>query len=379
MKKEKFIPIYEQIFEELKEKITKGELKPDDPIPTQLELAAIYNTSEITSRRALTELAKEGLIYRVKGKGSFVNNRPLEEDLKDSAVKQIYFVYPSTSLNVFDHKFFSNLLNGIYEICEDNGIQFSTWEVGPDFTLPVQPEARYIVMTHVPGSGDIPIDVLKQWKTDNRFMINVSFYYPHLFIPYVLVDSLTGGYLATQHLLELGHKRIGIILTGKSTIELNQEFSLRLQGYKLALSQHQIPFDPELICVLEGKYEAEEMGYKGCNQLLSKPNPPTAIFSTSDYKAMGVYKAARERGLEIPKDLSIIGYDDVTLSQYVSPPLTTVNQNSKKLGQRAAELLLYEYNDLSSTNILKDEIVPSLIVRGSTAEYQGIKKINSLN
>jgi LacI family repressor for deo operon, udp, cdd, tsx, nupC, and nupG len=267
-------------------------------------------------------------------------------------------------------------LDGIYEACEDNGILFSTWEADSRFLLPEQPDARYIVMTHVPGSGDIPIDVLKQWKSNHRFMINVSFYYPHLLIPYVLVDSLTGGYLATQHLLELGHKRIGIILTGKSTIELNQEFSLRLQGYKLALSQHQIPIDPELICILEGKHEAEEMGYKGCKQLLSIADPPTAIFSTSDYKAIGVYKAARDCGISIPDELSVVGYDNVTLSKYVAPPLTTVNQNSKKLGQRAVELLLNEYNDLSR---LKDEIVPSLIVRGSTAKYSGIKKTDALS
>jgi DNA-binding GntR family transcriptional regulator len=93
MKKEKFKPIYEQIFEELKEKIINGVLQPDDPIPTQLELADIYNTSEITSRRALTELAKEGLIYRVKGKGSFVNNRPLNEDVKNPPLnKYILFI-----------------------------------------------------------------------------------------------------------------------------------------------------------------------------------------------------------------------------------------------------------------------------------------------
>ncbi|MFD2329167.1 GntR family transcriptional regulator [Cohnella sp. GCM10020058] len=363
MKKQEKKPLYQQIAQDLKAKILQGDMKPDEPVPTQIELSKSYNISEITSRRALSELVQEDLIYRVRGKGTFVKRRAVQDEAADGAgaVRRIYCIYYNVELSFFMHKFYSDLLIGLQAECEQNGIAFYTHKLDRDLELPKDEHAGFVLIT----PAEIPIDKLRSWREENRRLVTVHFYYPHLNIPYVIMDNLTGGYLATEHLLSLGHRRIGIILTAYAQNHLNQEFSLRLEGYRLALSQHGILFDPDLVCIVEGKEELEEMGAQGFHQLMELEQPPTAIFATSDYKAHGAIRAAGARGLAIPGDISIVGYDDILISRFSNPGLTTVNQNTELLGKRATKLLLSEWREDGSGNI-KDEIVPKLVVRHST-------------
>lgn len=353
-------PMYQYIMNDIKRKIESGELKPHDPLPTQIDLAKEYNTSEITSRRALSDLVQEGYVYRIRGKGSFIQENPTA-GTASKPIRSIYFAHRNV-LDSFDHPFFGDMFDGIKEVCEENGVEFHLWNIGKDYELPDDPRAGIILLT---TKDDFDLSRLTAWQQENRRIVTVHFYYPHLGIPYVIVDNLTGGYLATQHLLSLGHQRIGVILTGDSIMDMNQEFSLRLQGYRLALSQHQIAFDPELVAVMSGGNERLDMGAEGLERLMKLEQPPTAIFATSDYKAFGAMEAARQMGLKVPEELSIMGYDDIKVSKYTYPPLSTVNQNTIKLGQRAAEILLFETKN-GQSQLVKDEIVPVLVQRAST-------------
>ncbi|MBB6672491.1 GntR family transcriptional regulator [Cohnella nanjingensis] len=355
-------PMYQYVINDIKRKIEAGELKPHDPLPSQIDLAKAYGTSEITSRRALSDLVQEGYVYRIRGKGSFIQENPAFAEAKP--IRSIYLAHLNHTIEGFNHPFFSNMFDGINTVCEENGIDFHLWDIGPDNVLPNDPHAGIILLTSTANDSFDP-SRLTVWQQENRRMVTVHFYYPHLGIPYVIVDNLTGGYLATQHLLSLGHRRIGIIITGNSILEVNQEFSLRLQGYRLALSQHQIPFDPDLIACVSGFDERAEMGEEGFRRLMALDEPPTAIFATSDYKAFGAIDEARKRGMKVPEEISIMGYDDVKVSAYSYPTLSTVNQNTHKLGERAAEILLFEMKE-GGGQLLKDEIVPTLIQRGST-------------
>jgi DNA-binding LacI/PurR family transcriptional regulator len=364
-------PLYRYIIEDIKRKIRNGELRPQDPLPSQIDLAKMYNTSEITSRRALAELVKEGYIYRVRGKGSFIRDRQAVSQQQERAVRTIYFVHNKIEIERFANRFWSEMIEGIHEECERNGVGFHLWSSWDDNRLPDDPNGGFIVLT---TRLQYNLDVLKAWRDEGRKIVTVHFYYPHLNIPYVIADNLTGGYLATEHLLSLGHRRVGIIVTGKSLLELNQEFSFRLQGYRLALEQHHIPFDPELVCFVDGLEERTEMGYVGFQKLFQNEHPPTAVFATSDYKAVGAIHAARDMGLEVPKDVSVIGYDDLTIGQYTYPKLTTVNQNTRVIGRRAAEILL-NYAAASPSESFKDEILPKLIVRESTSGLNRIDEV----
>lgn len=362
-------PMYQYIVDDFKGKIRKGEISGDEPIPSQIELAKVYGTSEITSRRALTELANEGVIYRVRGKGSFVSRNYMGRTGGNEAeIGTIYLVYHNIPMELFNHGFFGDFLRGLYEKCEERRIAFRMWDIGERRQLP--PDAGDSGLVLLPAAMEteyVSADIVAGWMKDHRRFVTAHFYFPHLQIPYVIVDNMMGGYLATQHLLSIGHRRIGIVLTGDSLVELNQEFSLRLQGYKLALSQYKVEFDPSLVVVIEGLKEDPASGAEGFDRLMELDQPPTAVFLTSDMKAFGALQAAERRGLSIPGDVSLVGYDDLFVSSVIHPGLTTVNQNTYSLGKRAAELLL-EAEGGGASGFRKDEIVPSLVVRASTAE-----------
>ena len=177
--------------------------------------------------------------------------------------------------------------------------------------------------------------------------------------PYVTTTNLEGACEAVEYLIELGHRRIGII-TGWMDVAGAQA---RLEGYKLALQKHNIPFDPSL--VIEGDF-TQSSGFSGTQMLLNSINPPTAIFPSNDNAAVGVIEAAKLAGLRVPQDLSVIGFDDVPLAAQLTPSLTTVRQPLEEVGRIATNMLLEAISNPKQevTNI----ILPNkLIIRDSTA------------
>ncbi|NDJ75302.1 MAG: LacI family transcriptional regulator [Chloroflexi bacterium] len=155
-----------------------------------------------------------------------------------------------------------------------------------------------------------------------------------------IVDSTNwqGAYDATQYLIELGHTRIGFI-TGLMSIHSAGD---RLDGYRAALQDHNIPYDSTL--VVEGDFWPEA-GYACAEALLDLPEPPTAIFASNDLSAFGTIEAARDRGLDIPRDLSIVGFDDIPQASLVYPQLTTVRQPLDQMGRIAARMLIEEIEE----------------------------------
>ncbi len=149
----------------------------------------------------------------------------------------------------------------------------------------------------------------------------------------VLTDNRGGGYLATRHLIELGHRRIACI-TGPSDITPSAE---RVAGYRQALREVEIPVDEGLI--LRGNFDFES-GYRAAEDLLARSPRPTAIFACNDLMAVSVLSAANRRGLRVPEDLSVVGYDDIRLASFTVPLLTTVQQPKHEIGVLAATWLL---------------------------------------
>jgi DNA-binding LacI/PurR family transcriptional regulator len=149
----------------------------------------------------------------------------------------------------------------------------------------------------------------------------------------VSLDDVTGGVTATRHLIDLGHRRIALI-TGPMVEDCSQD---RYAGYQQALRAAGIPFNPEL--VLSGDWTATS-GYKAFMQLTKRQALPSAVFAQNDRMAVGVLRAARELGLLVPEDLSVIGFDDIPLASYFDPPLTTIGQDLCSIGRQAARLLI---------------------------------------
>jgi DNA-binding LacI/PurR family transcriptional regulator len=177
-------------------------------------------------------------------------------------------------------------------------------------------------------------------------------------VPYVAATHFRGGQSAARHLIGLGHRRIAMI-SGP-----DHAFCLaRMAGYRSALDTAGLPVDPELIVRMQ---LTREDGYAAAGELLARPDRPTAIFTANDLQALGVYQAAREAGLRIPEDLSVVGYDDVPVTAWVDPPLTTVHQPLTEMAAAATELALTLGRGEKIPQIGL-EIATHLVVRESTA------------
>jgi len=174
-------------------------------------------------------------------------------------------------------------------------------------------------------------------------------------------DNLEGARLATQHLLQLGHRHIGFI-----TGDLDHPDSLeRLQGYRAALESAGVTFDPKR--VVPGEYH-EVSGLLAVDRLLNGGRPLTAIFAGNDQMAFGAALGLRRRGLRVPDDVSLVGFDDLPTAQYASPPLSTIHQPAYELGRLAATSMLQL---LSGTEPTAQVPAPRLVSRESTRNLAG--------
>lgn len=149
----------------------------------------------------------------------------------------------------------------------------------------------------------------------------------------ILPGEVAGGFAATAHLTDLGHSRIGFI-NGEPWMDASVD---RLKGYRQALATADIAYDERLI--RNGDW-LPLTGYHHTFDLLDMDNPPTAIFCGNDLMAIGAMEALSERGLRVPEDISVMGYDDQELARYTHPPLSTLVLPNYEMGQRAAEALL---------------------------------------
>ena len=178
-------------------------------------------------------------------------------------------------------------------------------------------------------------------------------------VPTVGSNNFNGGLLASRHLLELGHRRIAVI-SGPEEVLCSRA---RVAGFRSAHDEVGAAVDPEL--VRYGHF-AGHTGYRHAMELLARPDRPTAIFAGSDMQATGVTRAARQLGLEVPADVSVVGYDNVPMAEWFGPALTTVDQHTPAMAGAAARMLLdlARGNEVPMTRI---DLVTELIVRESTA------------
>jgi len=177
----------------------------------------------------------------------------------------------------------------------------------------------------------------------------------------ISIDDIAGGYLATNYLINLGHRNIAHI-TGPYNTTVAQD---RIKGYKKALQDFRVPFNKAYVS--EGDFRIKG-GYQAMKRFLRLKIPPSAVFTANDLLAFGAIEAIRENGYDVRADFSIVGFDDIRLSSYLSPPLTTIRQPILEMGSMAISKLLERIiNRISHKNIL---IKPELIERKSCCRYQ---------
>ncbi len=201
------------------------------------------------------------------------------------------------------------------------------------------------------------LEQVRQLAIERLPLVIIDLQYP-IDVDHIAIDNLSGAYAATEHLIQLGHRRIGLIC-GPDILPVSQS---RLEGYRAALSDYGLVYDPEL--VVPGEFRLAS-GIVGAEQLLALAKPPTAIFTGDDLMAIGAMRVFAQRGLRVPQDISIIGFDDIEYAQYTHPPLTTIRQPLYRMGYMAGAHIC---NTIDGTaKQLRVTLMPELIVRESTA------------
>ncbi|WP_233443842.1 LacI family DNA-binding transcriptional regulator [Halalkalibacterium halodurans] len=180
---------------------------------------------------------------------------------------------------------------------------------------------------------------------------------------YINPDNYEGSAKAVNHLVELGHKKIGIITGNLNKVSAKE----RLDGFKETLSYHGLKLSEDHI--FQGDF-TEDSGYEGIKSILNGSNKPTAIFVSNDTMAIGAYKAMTELGLNIPEDISIVGFDNSFFASYLSPPLTTIDISFADIAKRATTLLIKSIEEKEQLGIV-EKINATLINRGSCKRIQG--------
>jgi DNA-binding LacI/PurR family transcriptional regulator len=202
--------------------------------------------------------------------------------------------------------------------------------------LPAMVTEQQIGGLVVVGGGDISDAYIRMLAATNLPLVLVDNYVDGLAVPCVLGDNVTGAYLATRHLIALGHTRIAILEGPRKYKTLTE----RREGYLRALDEAGLPIDPAMM--IKPLHHRPRKGFEEAQSLLDLPasRRPTAIFAISDKTALGAMDALKEAGLRVPDDIALVGFDDVAESSHATPSLTTVRLPAHAMGETAVKMLV---------------------------------------
>ena len=347
-------PMYEQLKDLIKKKIMESEYLPDQPIPSALEFCERFDISKITVRQALSDLAKEGLLYGITGKGTFVTQAKREKGIN---LLKVLVPLPFTEKPGW---FLEELMEGMKKSVEDNskGYQLVFDFVGKKLDSDEEPqEPPYIKGLILLIAQEGEKHLLRY--ADSKIPAVVADYFAQG-KTCIKVDNIAGGFKATAHLIKLGYKRIGHLRVSTSF-----DGSERFEGYKRALQKYKLPLEKRLV---RESPIGKESACLATKRLLCSSPLPSAIFAPGYSMALGAMEAIREKGLKIPEDIALVGFDDLQINSAPEPALTTVKQPIFEMGHKAIKMLL----DLIEGNLLEGErelLEPKLITRKSCGAY----------
>ena len=256
--------------------------------------------------------------------------------------------------------FYAEVLNGIEEAAREKNYHIILANTQRDYqkeeeaiNLLLAKRVDGLLITPVQDRND---DIKKLIEANIPFVI-VGRDFENIEVDAVYNDEVKGGFFATEYLIKKGHKRIAFIngFLHKSPAQG------RLEGYKKALKEHGIPLDDMMVSV--GDIDVED-GYERTKQMLEKNLDFTAIFAYNDMMAFGAMQAVKEKGLRIPEDIGLVGYDDISFSSLISPSLSTIRLKKQELGTESVKLLLSRING-SREKMKKIMLNVELIVRGT--------------
>jgi DNA-binding LacI/PurR family transcriptional regulator len=330
------ITLAHQLKQQITWLIANGKLKPGDQLPPVQVMAERLGINLNTARSAYLKLATEGLVETRQGRGTHV----LPFDLGRMA--QVAGATRSHTIGVivptWTNPFYHALLQGIEEIASNNQTLLflcnthddptNAWR---DFAMLAAKQVDGILVV----SHDIGQVMQPAAQTNNAVneLPYVTIDWPGSAGYAVLIDLQMAGYQATRHLIEHGHRRIGLITVASDA----ENVTPINRGYEQALAESDIRIDPALIARVPGFDIAP--GAEGARKLLALPDPPAAMFAIADMLALGAMQAIKQAGVRIPGDIALVGFNDIPAAALVEPALTSVAAPAVQLGREGMRML----------------------------------------
>ena len=344
------------------EQILAGEFRPIDKLLSEAELCKKFGCSRQTVRRALEMLEQLGHIIRIQGSGTYISLcKP------DRSPNLVELDSPSMTLGLIstymDNYIFPSIIRSIESVFSQSGYALlmgstNNLVAGETRALQHMMDRRVHGLIVEPTRSALPcvnVDLYHTIIQRGVPLVFIDSFYPELSIPYIALDDVKAGYVATQHLLSMGHRNIMGVFPHN-----NRQAHLRYLGYVKALTNHEIPIQEDRICW----YSMQSMiPALLSNQFSECLSTSTAALCYNDSVAMMLIGFLRQIGRNVPEDFSVIGIDNSELAKVCS--LTSVAHPAEELGEAAAKLLLSMLNGEKGKNILFE---PKLIVRDSVRQ-----------
>lgn len=322
---------YEQIENLIRDRIGSGELKPGDRIESEYELADRLGVHRFTVNKAISNLVRAGILYRIQGKGTYVT------EIQPSTGKRVVGILhggPTDSL--FDSPFYGPIMQGIHRTERFNLFFLGTSTHPTTYQGPVLSENEF---EKVDGFFALEIfnDEYLARIAEHKPVVLIDYYSDALGLPGVVIDNAGGARKATQHLLDLGHERIICAGEDPNREHTDPAWLERHRGWQEAMEQAGVTGVERFFIPLSNRSGPE--GARAALKMLEWKKRPTAAFVVSDGVALSFMKQLQEKSINVPGDFSIAGFGDSEACAVVEPPLTTVRVNEDDMGKQAALML----------------------------------------
>jgi LacI family transcriptional regulator len=353
-------PLYQQVADDIRRKIGSGAMPVGHQLMPHRELAASYGVSVVTINKALSGLVTEGVVTSRVGRGTFVADR-FGTAASAKRGEMIGFV-----LRDLNSPFFSLVAHSAQQAADAAGYGL-VLSASSNRLDREEEQIRRFCALGVKGLLIVSMsrtyrlsDSIKQLHAAGFPYVMVSYTHGDE-VPFVGLDLEKAGYLATQHLIKLGRKRIGYIADRHGSLC----GELRGQGYRRALGQYGTTFDPAFLFEYpyEGEWNDYSSGYAIGEQMIGLSPRPDAMFVFNDLGALGFQDALLDHGIRVPEDIAVVGLDDIEIAGRARVPLTTVSQHAERIGALAVETLLARLR--GEHPAVRQLLQPELIVRRS--------------
>lgn len=360
---------YKVIKEAILSKILEGTIIPHKKIGSESELMKKYKVSRQTVRMAIGELVSEGWLYRRQGAGTFCADRQIEDESVHPEVAEKNIAIISTYISDY---IFPSIIRGAESFLSEQGYQVSIFNTDNDFAY----EKRSLETILARNYDGIIIEPTKSaisnpnltyyllLENTNIPYIMINAYYDELDPLYLAIDDEKGGYIQTEHLIKLGHQHIiGVFKTD------DEQGTRRLKGYLKAHRDYDIPINPMNIITYNTE-EKEEKPFAELQSIIkSSEKHPTGLVCYNDQLALRLLDILRGNGIQVPDDISIVGYDDSFLAEVSEVKLTTIKHPKSEMGEKAAQIILdmIRMKKENGNHTLESYIYePQIVIRNST-------------